>query len=100
MALDGLDHSAGTQIAAADAGHHQHIGVLTDLGRCFLDAGELFLIVIAGQIHPAQEVIAGAVLGFQLLVCGLHLRVDGLAYSSSLIKLERCFVFRATLILL
>ena len=31
QALDGLDHSAGTQIAAADAGHHQHLGVLTDL---------------------------------------------------------------------
>ena len=80
QALDGLDHSAGTQIAAADAGHDQHFGVLTDLLRCFLDAGELFLVVIAGQIHPAQEVIAGAILGFQLPVCGLHLGVDGLVF--------------------
>ena len=44
------------------------------------DAGELFLVVIAGQIHPAQEVIAGAILGFQLPMCGLHLGVDGLVF--------------------
>ena len=78
LALDGFDHSAGTQIAAADAGDDQHVGILTDLGGCFLDAGELVLIVLTGQIHPAQEIVAGAVLGFQHLVGGFHLRVDGL----------------------
>jgi len=78
LALDGFDHSAGTQIAAADAGDDQHVGILTDLGGCFLDAGELVLIVLTGQIHPAQEIVARAVLGFQHLVGGFHLRVDGL----------------------
>ena len=76
-ALDGLHHGAGAQVAAADAGHHQHVGVAADLLGSGLDAGELFLIVIAGQIHPAQKVVAGAGLGFQLLVGRSHLRVNG-----------------------
>ena len=80
QALDGLDHSAGTQIAAADAGDHQHLRVLTDLLGSFLDAGKLFLVVIAGQVHPAQEIIAGAILGFQLVVSRFHLRIDGLIF--------------------
>ena len=31
LALHGLHHGTGTQIAAADAGHDQHVGILTDL---------------------------------------------------------------------
>ena len=77
LALDGLDDSACAQIAAADTGHDQNIGVLADLGSSCLDAGELFLVVIPGQGHPAQKIAAGAVLGFQLLVGGFYLRVDG-----------------------
>ena len=80
QALDSLDHSAGTQIAAADAGNHQHLGVLTDLLGSFLDAGKLFLVVIAGQVHPAQEIIAGTILGFQLVVSRFHLRINGLIF--------------------
>ena len=80
QALHSLDDGAGTQIAAADTGDDQNLGVLTDLLGGLFDAGELFLVVIAGQIHPAQEVIAGAILGFQLLVGGFHLRVDGLVF--------------------
>jgi len=80
QALDGLDHSAGAQIAAADAGNHQHLRVLTDLLGSFLDACKLFLVVIAGQVHPAQEIIAGAILGFQLVVSRFHLRINGLIF--------------------
>ena len=57
--LDGLDDGACAQIAAADAGDHQNVRILTDLGSSCLDALELFLIIITGQIHPAQEVAAG-----------------------------------------
>ena len=78
--LDGFDDGACAQIAAADAGDHQNVGILTDLGSSCLDALELFLIIITGQIHPAQEVAAGAVLGFQRLVRGLYLGVDGLVF--------------------
>ena len=67
-------------VAAADAGDHQNVGILTDLGSSCLDALELFLIIITGQIHPAQEVAAGAVLGFQRLVRSLYLGVDGLVF--------------------
>ena len=76
-ALDGLHHGAGAQVAAADAGHHQHVGVAADLPGRVLDAAKLFFIVIAGQVHPAQEIVAGAGLGFQLLVGRSHLRVNG-----------------------
>ena len=75
--LDGFDDGACAQIAAADTGHDQNVGVLADLGSSCLDAGELFLVVIPGQGHPAQKIAAGAVLGFQLLVGGFYLRVDG-----------------------
>ena len=75
--LNGFHNSACTQIAAADAGHDQNVRVLADLGSGCLDAGELFLVVIPGQGHPAQKIAAGAVLGFQLLVGGFYLRVDG-----------------------
>ena len=77
LALDGLDDSACAQIAAADAGHHQHIRILADLCGGFLDAGELFLIIITGQIHPAEEIIARAGLCFQLVMGSFHLRIDG-----------------------
>ena len=76
LALHGLHHGTGAQIAAADAGHDQHVGILTDLFGSCLDAGKLFLVIITGQIHPAQEVAAGAVLGLQLLVSCFHLGID------------------------
>ena len=82
-ALDGLHHSAGTQVAAADAGDHQNVGILTDLGSGCLDAGEFFLIIVAGQVHPAQEVVARAGLCFQLFVGSFHLRVDGCIFLSA-----------------
>ena len=76
-ALDGLHHSPGAQIAAADAGHNQDVGIAADLFGRSLDAGELFLIIIPGQIHPAQEVVAGAGLGLQALVGCSYLGIDG-----------------------
>jgi len=75
--LNGFHNSACAQIAAADAGHDQNVRVLADLGSGCLDAGELFLVIIPGQGHPAQKIAAGAILGFQLLVGGFYLRVDG-----------------------
>ena len=77
LALHGLHHGTGAQIAAADAGHDQHVGILTDLFGSCLDAGKLFLVIITGQIHPAQEVVARAGLCFQLLVGCFHLGIDG-----------------------
>ena len=64
-------------VAAADAGDHQNVGILTDLGSGCLDAGEFFLIIVAGQVHPAQEVVARAGLCFQLLVGCFHLGING-----------------------
>ena len=56
-----FDHRPGAQIGAADADDHQHLGLLLDaLGRR-LDAGELLLVIVPGQGHPAGEVAAGAV---------------------------------------
>ena len=74
--LNGFHNSACAQIAAADAGHDQNVRVLADLGSGCLDAGELFLVIIPGQGHPAQKIAAGAILGFQLLVGGFYLRIN------------------------
>ena len=68
QALDGLDHSAGTQVGAADTGDQQHIGIGTNLLRSLFDAGKLFLVISNRQVQPTQKVIAGTSLGFQLLV--------------------------------
>ena len=78
LALDGLDGGAGTQIGAADTDHHQHVGIRADLLGRGLDAGELLLVVIYGQVHPAQEIVAGAGAAFQHLVSSFHLRPDRL----------------------
>ena len=57
-----VDDSTGAQIGAADADDHQHLGLLLNLLGSGLDAGELLLVVVPGQIHPAGEVAAGAVM--------------------------------------
>ena len=60
--VEQLHHRAGAQIGAADADDHQHLGLLLNLLGSGLDAGELLLVVVPGQIHPAGEVAAGAVM--------------------------------------
>ena len=63
VGLDDLDDRAGSQIGAADADDHQHLGLLLDLLGRRLDAGELLLVVVPGQVHPAGEITAGAGVG-------------------------------------
>ena len=53
-----LNGRPGPQIAAADTDDHQVLTPGLDaLGRC-LDARILVLVVVPGQVHPADEVIA------------------------------------------
>ena len=57
-----VDDGAGAQIGAADADDNQHLGLLLNLLGSGLDAGKLLLIIVPGQIHPAGEVAARAVM--------------------------------------
>ena len=77
---DGLHHSAGAQVGAADAGDQQHVGIRTDLLGCLLDAGELLLVISNRQVKPAQEIIAETGLGFQLFMGQLDLRINCLIF--------------------
>ena len=78
--LDCFDNSACAQVRAADTGDQQHIGIFTDLFGCFLDTGELFLVIINRQVQPAQKIIASTGTGFQLLVGKLDLREDRIIF--------------------
>ena len=74
-ALAGFDHGTSAQIAAADACHQQHIGIIADLFGCRLDAGKFLFIIGFGQVHPAQKIVAGAGFAFQQFMRQLYLRV-------------------------
>ena len=67
-----LDDATGTQVASADADDHQGLGIALDLGGSGLDAGELLLVVVPGQVHPAGEFAAGAGGVLQLLMGNLQ----------------------------
>ena len=77
LALDGLDGGTGAQIGAADADDHQHVGIRTDLLGGSLDAGEFLFVIVDGEVHPAQEIVAGAGALFQQFVGRFHLGPDG-----------------------
>ena len=64
MALEQLHHRPGTQIAAADADDHQHLGILLNPFRRLLDAGKFRPVIGHRQPDPAQKVLsrAGALL--------------------------------------
>ena len=53
-----LNGRPGPQVAAADADDHQGPAVGLDLLRRRLNPGELLLVVVPGQVHPAHEVAA------------------------------------------
>jgi len=55
----GLQQGAGAQVASPDAHQHQVIGALAQRGGQLRQAG-LALEAVGGQVHPAQEVGAGA----------------------------------------
>ena len=67
-----FQHGARAEVRAADADDNQNIGIVADTLRSRLDTGELLLIILCGQRHPAEKIIprAGAVV--QLLLRRLH----------------------------
>ena len=67
--LEKLDHGAGAQIRAADADDHQRLGVAADLLRGGLNAGKLLLVIVHGEVDPAEKIVSGA--------GALHQRFDG-----------------------
>ena len=63
-----LDRSPGAEIGATDTDDDQDVGILTDLGRGFADAGEFGLVILGRQVNPAEVVIPGAAFLVQLHV--------------------------------
>ena len=55
-----LEHGAGTEIAAADASHYNGLAVLTQHIGAFVDLSKECCARLAWQVHPTQEVVAGA----------------------------------------
>src|SRR5690606_7424843 len=53
-----LQRRAGTQIGTADADHHERIGIGPDATGGLLDPGELFPVVVRGEIHPSEKIAA------------------------------------------
>ena len=67
-----LDGCPGSQIGTADAYHHQDLGIVPDLLRRLLDAGELVLIILHRKVYPAQKVTACSGTLYQSLLCQLR----------------------------
>ena len=73
VGLQKFNRSAGTQIRTADADYDKYIRILLDSGSGCFDAGELFFIIIDGQIHPAQKIVSQTGTAVQRIVGRLHL---------------------------
>ena len=59
-ALHQLDGRPGSQVAAADADDHKHVGGFPDPVRRQLDAVHFLGLLGLGQVQPAQEIVACA----------------------------------------
>ena len=72
LVAESFNHRARTEVGTADAGHHDGVAVLAQgLGAGFDFAQELRGDT-AGQVHPSEEIVAGAGLIFECLLCGRH----------------------------
>ena len=80
---EALDNTAGAQIGAADADDHQRLRIALNLGGSGLDAGIFFLVIVAGEIHPADEVVACACAVLQMALRGVQLGQQGFGVVGS-----------------
>ena len=76
VGLEEFDGGAGTQIGAADADDDKHVGILFDTGGSRLDARKLLLVIVDGQVHPAEEITAQTGAAVQQVVGYRHLRLQ------------------------
>ena len=81
-----LDDRTGTEIAAADTGHHHYLALGAECVGHGLDAVEKLGCDAGWQMEPSQEVVTGASAFFQALLGGLYLWLIGL-YSPCCEKL-------------
>ena len=70
VVAQGLDNGLGAQVTATDADGDDILTLLAQHGSGLLDAGELLLVDAAGQVKPAQEVVAGTRAAFERLLGG------------------------------
>ena len=70
--LQQLNGRPGTQVAAADADDHKHVGTVADPTGSALNAQDLIAGLPGGQIQPAQEIVARAGAVHELCVGSAH----------------------------
>ena len=73
---DSLDNCSCAEVGTADADNDEHLAVSLYLCGSLLDACEFFLVIVNGQIQPAEEVVSGAVSVYQLLMSCPDCRSD------------------------
>ena len=73
-----FDDGAGSEIGTADAGDDDGVAVFTKSGGAGFDFGEEFGGDGRGEMHPSEEVIAGAGLCFECALCGRHVGAHGI----------------------
>ena len=72
--LQGLDDSAGSEVGAADADHHDHLRKGGHAGSTLLNTIDFVLGHIVRQGDPSEKVVAAAGLVQRSLQRGLRLR--------------------------
>ena len=71
-----LDHCPGTEVATADACHHDGVAVFAHHLCRLLEVGEVFGGYAGGQVEPSQKIVARAGAFFQCLLGSLHTRFE------------------------
>ena len=78
--LQRLDDSAGAEVGAADADHHDHLRLFNQIGRNRFKVYDFLLRHIARKRDPAEEVVAATGLVQRGLERGLSVGLAGVRY--------------------
>ena len=81
--LHQLDSSSCAQVGTTDADNDKYIGILLDLLGSSLDPCKLFLVVVYGEIGPAEEIISSAALILKDLCSKLSLSLSSFHFMRS-----------------
>ena len=73
LVAEGLDDGARTEITAADTRHDDGVAVGAQHLSGGLEVGEVFGCNGRGQVHPAQEIVAGTSAVFKRTIGGFYL---------------------------
>ena len=78
VAVQRLDDGTGTKVAAADAADDHHVALVAECAGRGFDVGKGVVADAAGQMEPADEIVAGTGTLFKGTKGGFHLRLQRL----------------------